>query len=305
MATVISFTTAKKMVISTLQASRTAWAAVTDGSNRQYMSDDQLFNAILTADGIVCTAIANAMQSPFQSTFVQTSGALTAPAQPLPARNGALLKVLVASGFDNTFTSSDVSVPNNYVTIANHGFITGQKVQLTTSGSLPTGLSLATDYYVIRISSSTFRFATTPYNAFNGTAVTMSGAGSGTDTVTSQYVEGTEGQTKDEVVQAWQDPTVFASQGRSGACGFWFIEGDQCYCSSPTFKVVYTDYTLTASPQAPEPFLIGVVAGAIEILAQDGGDAGLYQYYQNIFNQNLQSIAQGATVLPPISAYKG
>lgn len=304
MATAISFNTAKSMVISTLQASQTPWATTVDGSNEQFSSNDEVANAILTADGIICTTIANAMQSPYQTTFALTTTAQNAPAQSLPARNGTILKVLVASGFDNTFASTDVSVPNNYVTIASHGFITGQKVQLTTSGTLPTGLSLATDYYIIRVSSSIFKFATNPFNAFAGTAVTMSGAGSGTNTVTSQYIEGTFGKSKDEVVEAWQNVGVFTTLGRSGACGYVFIEGDIVYCSSPTFKVVYTDYTLTASPQAPEPFLDAVVSGAIAILAKDGSDAELAMVNEKQFQMYLQAIAGGATVLPAIQVYK-
>jgi len=304
MATALSFTTAKKMVIAALQASQSAWSATVDGSVESYNSDDEIYNAILTADGIVCTAIANAMQSPFQSTFIQTSGALTAPAQPLPARNGALLKVQVTSGFDNTFTSADVFVGSNYIEISNHGFITGQMVRLTNAGTLPTGLSAGVDYYIIRLSSSTYRFATTSFNAGAGIGITMTGVGSGTTTVTSQYIEGTQGRTKDEVFEAWNNPTVFTTQGRSGACGFWFIEGDQAYSSSPLFKVVYTDYTLTAAPQAPEPYLEAVVSGAIEILAKDGSDAGLAEFNGQQFKMYLGQIAQGATILAPIQQYK-
>lgn len=64
------------MVISILQASQTAYATTVDGSNRQYSSSTEIDNAILTADGEICTIIARTIQSPYQTTFITTSSAL-------------------------------------------------------------------------------------------------------------------------------------------------------------------------------------------------------------------------------------
>jgi len=64
-----------------------------------------------------------------------------------------------------------------------HGFYTGLKVALTTSGVLPTGLS-ATDYYVIRVTAATFQIASSQANAAAGTAVTFSDNGTGNQTFT-------------------------------------------------------------------------------------------------------------------------
>ncbi len=309
MATVIDFDSAKKSVVSILQASSTAFGSGTtgnapDGSNRQYSSSAEINAALLTADGEVCTLIAKTMQSPFQSTFIQTSAALPAPKSPLPARVGTILSVLTQDGNTVTFSSGDVSVGTNLVTMTTGDLlVTGQKVQLTTSGTLPTGLSLATDYYVIRVSSTSIRFATSAWNAFQGTAVTMSGAGSGTNTITGQYIEGTQADSKDRVMQAFYLTSLFA-RSQNGACNFWFIEGDEIYTSSPNCKVVYTDYTLTSSPQAPQSYLHAVVAGAVAELLKDGGDDQLAGYYQAQYQSYLQEIASGAKVLPEISQYK-
>lgn len=304
MATALTFATAKSMVISMLQASLTPYSASVDGSNAQYSSQTEIDNAILTADGEVCSLIARTIQSPFQSTFIQTSSALPAPKSPLPARIGAILSVLTQDGGTQTFTSADVNVSANQILVTNHGLVTGQKVQLTTSGTLPTGLSLATDYYVIRITASTFKFATSSWNAFQGTAVTMSAVGSGTNTITGQYVEGTQADSKDTITQAYSLTSLFA-QSQNGANNFWFIEGDEIYTSSPNCKVVYTDYTLTSSPQAPQTYLHAVVAGAIAELVKDGSDNQMAGYYQGQYQSYLTSIAQGSMVLPEIAAYKG
>lgn len=64
-----------------------------------------------------------------------------------------------------------------------HGFVTAQKVQLTTTGTLPTGLSLATDYYIIRVDADNYKFATSVANAQGGTAISWTDDGSGIHTV--------------------------------------------------------------------------------------------------------------------------
>lgn len=68
-------------------------------------------------------------------------------------------------------------------TLTAHGLNTGDPVYLTTTGALPTGLSINTIYYVIRVDANTFRLATTFANANAGTAITTSGSQSGTHTL--------------------------------------------------------------------------------------------------------------------------
>lgn len=58
------------------------------------------------------------------------------------------------------------------------------RVQFTTSGVLPTGLSVGTDYYVIKVTDTTIKVATSYANAVAGTAVGITnGTGSGTNTL--------------------------------------------------------------------------------------------------------------------------
>lgn len=67
------------------------------------------------------------------------------------------------------------------VTRVGHGFIVGQAVSFTTNGSLPTGVSVGTVYYIIAagFTADTFQFSTT----LGGAAVNTSGAQSGTHKV--------------------------------------------------------------------------------------------------------------------------
>ena len=69
------------------------------------------------------------------------------------------------------------------VTLSAHGFQTGDMIYLTTTGALPTGLSQNTIYFVINVTSSTFRLATSAANAAAGTAINTSGSQSGTHTL--------------------------------------------------------------------------------------------------------------------------
>lgn len=66
-------------------------------------------------------------------------------------------------------------------------FQTGDRVQLTTSGALPTGLSLATNYFVIvyqRKTTLRIKLASSLANALAGTAINFTTTGSGTMTIT-------------------------------------------------------------------------------------------------------------------------
>jgi len=88
------------------------------------------------------------------------------------------------------------SIANGASAIVNkpsHGLVEGDAVYLTTTGALPTGLSINTTYYVKLIDANNFRLSTgrtattTVSNAAasftTGTAITTSTAGSGTHTV--------------------------------------------------------------------------------------------------------------------------
>lgn len=88
-----------------------------------------------------------------------------------------------------TFNPSTEAVPaanwntgTSQVTVANV-YTTGEKFQLTTSGSLPAGLSLNTDYFAIFVDATHIRVASTRVNAFAGTFITLTTQGSGNHTL--------------------------------------------------------------------------------------------------------------------------
>ncbi len=75
------------------------------------------------------------------------------------------------------------AIGSNQITVPDDNFpYQGQKVQVTTTGVLPTGISAATDYFVIRVSATLISLATSQANANAGTVMAIS-AGSGVHTL--------------------------------------------------------------------------------------------------------------------------
>lgn len=90
-----------------------------------------------------------------------------------------------AAGGTFGFVDGDVTVGSDSVAETGHGFVTGDLVQLTSTGTLPAGLALATDYYIIRVDADNIKFAASAYDAEWGIPVDITAAaGGGTHTVT-------------------------------------------------------------------------------------------------------------------------
>lgn len=67
------------------------------------------------------------------------------------------------------------------VTLSSHGLANGNKVYLTTTGALPTGISASTRYYVVNATVNTFQLSAT----LGGSAINTTGTQSGTHTLFS------------------------------------------------------------------------------------------------------------------------
>lgn len=83
---------------------------------------------------------------------------------------------------DDTVESVDAGADT--LTLTAHGLQTGDgPVRVSTSGSLPTGLSGGTDYYVIKVDADTIKLSTTLAGSYAGTVNGISSTGSGTHTL--------------------------------------------------------------------------------------------------------------------------
>jgi len=132
------------------------------------MLGEGTWNAIVSGSGLT---------RPFSGATSQGVG--TGSAKMLPYGNtwGGIKSISYA---DKTFTA----ISGNAATIASHNYNTGVSCQLTTTGTLPTGLSLFTTYYIVVIDANTIKFATSLANAIAGVTLSpTNGTGSGTHTV--------------------------------------------------------------------------------------------------------------------------
>jgi hypothetical protein len=126
------------------------------------------------------------------------------------------------------------AVSGNIMTITGHAFNhSGVPVQM--SGSLPTGLSTLTTYYVIYLSANTYSLATTQANALAGTAITLSSTTTG------------------GVVTQWADPDaatrIAPSTGGSTGVVAGSLQADQMQGHIHTETVVVS---LTGSQLGPQ-----------------------------------------------------
>jgi hypothetical protein len=85
------------------------------------------------------------------------------------------------SSYTKTFLDAGVNTGTETITIASHGFTTGDMVMLSNSGgTLPTGLAAATTYYVVGATTNTLQLSAT----YGGSAINITAAaGGGTHTI--------------------------------------------------------------------------------------------------------------------------
>lgn len=88
----------------------------------------------------------------------------------------------ITASASNAVATMTVATPC-VVTVTSHGLALGEKIYFTTTGALPTGLSVNTAYYAIPINANTFNLASSGANAFAGTKIATSGTQSGTHTM--------------------------------------------------------------------------------------------------------------------------
>lgn len=131
------------------------------------------------------------------SSFVAPSATGQAAAGQIPgtatndsATAGNVGEVLISVTNLNTSTVTISNASPGVISWTTHGLNIGSGLNFTTSGGLPTGLSVGTNYYVCTtgFGVNSFSVATSVDNAFAGTCVNTSSAGSGTHTAISEVI---------------------------------------------------------------------------------------------------------------------
>lgn len=164
-------------------------------------------------------------------------------------------------GFGDTFTadaSTDIITMTSTANIPSN-ILTGTRVRLTTTTTLPAGLALATDYYVIKVTDSTFKLATSYANAVAGTAIDITSAGTGTHTMSRLLPRYTNG--------AGVQAIFFNSNATALGAG------------TPNLSLGYTNSAQVASRATPTVLPIGKTAASnSHILYTGATGAGKYNY---------------------------
>lgn len=138
------------------------------------------FCALLIATGALADGVFVAPAPPGQFPGTATNDAATA------GKVGEIAAA-VASGTSATVTISNASPAvitwtGHPYTINSTGIIAAGVINFTTTGGLPTGLVVGTNYYAVPIDANTLHVATSVANALAGTFINTSSAGSGTHT---------------------------------------------------------------------------------------------------------------------------
>jgi len=163
-------------------------------------------------------------------------------------------------GYGDTFTADASTDTLTYTSTTNipSNILTGTRVQLTTTTTLPGGLALATNYYVIKVTDGTCKLATSYANAIAGTAINITDAGTGTHTISRLLPRYTNGAG----VQA-----IFFNSNAT-ALG----------AATPNLSLGYTNSVQTGSRATPGVLPVGKTAASNSLVLYSGTGAGKYNY---------------------------
>ena len=129
-------------------------------------------------------------------------------------------------------------------------------LRFTTTTTLPTGLSLDTTYYAVRVSATTCRVATSLANVDTATVIAYTDAGTGTHTATV-YI-GERQPTHGAGVQAFLTPSVALGAG------------------TPNIQITYTDAAGNAGNTTPTTLPISNASAPIGQIEYSGTGAGKF-----------------------------
>jgi hypothetical protein len=129
-------------------------------------------------------------------------------------------------------------------------------VRFTTTTTLPTGLSLNTTYYLVRVSATTARVATSLANVDSGTVVAYTDAGTGTHTMTVYL--GERAPSHGAGVQAFLTPSVALGAG------------------TPNITLTYTDAAGNTGNTTPATLPQSNATAPIGQIEYSGTGAGKY-----------------------------
>ena len=198
----------------------------------------------------------------------------------MPAASVGVDKVITVKRIDDTdiqtdtFVDGDVTVGTDIINVGSHPFTTLQRVQLTTSGTLPTGLATSTNYWVIYVDANNIKLASSLANAQAGTAVDITAAsGGGTHTITSQR----NTVTVDAYLSETIDGNTQFTLERQNEASRLYCDGTEWFSVAHNFKV-------------PQAVYLGAESDGTKIINTNGN---ILQYIGNV-SKNFDIYHNGA-----------
>lgn len=183
--------------------------------------------------------------------FYRVTSVTTTTAQATTNTLGRSATFTADAGTDLMTYTSTTNLPSN--------ILTGTRVRLTTTTTLPAPLATATDYYVIRMSDTTFELATSYANAITGTQIDITTTGTGTHTIT------------------WLLPRY--TNGAGVQAIFFNPAATAMGAATPNLSLGYTNSAQVASRATPTVLPIGKSAASnSHILYTGATGTGKYNY---------------------------
>jgi hypothetical protein len=185
----------------------------------------------------------------------------------------------------SAFSTFTADASTDICTHLNINLLPYTRCQLTTTTTLPAGLSLATDYYIIRVTDLTIKFATSYANAVAGTAVDITSAGTGTHTINTLYPRYTNG---------------------AGVQGIlWNTNATPLGAATPNLSFPsYTNSAQTTGRATPTVLPVGKTAASNTLVLYSGTGVGKYGPYMPL-QSNDAGIAKVDNVQISVSYVSG
>jgi hypothetical protein len=157
----------------------------------------------------------------------------------------------------SAFSTFTADAGTDICTHSNINLFPYTRVQLTTTTTLPAGLATATDYYVIKVSDTTIKFATSYANAVAGTAIDITDAGTGTHTINTLLPRYTSGAGVQSII--------------------WVNNATPLGAATPTLQLDnYTNAAQSSGRATPTTLPTGKTAAANGLIPYSGTGAGKY-----------------------------
>lgn len=157
----------------------------------------------------------------------------------------------------SAFSDFTADAGTDVLTHSNINLFPYTRVQVSTTTTLPGGLAAATDYYVIKVSDTECKLATSYANAVAGTNIDITTAGSGTHTINTLLPRYTSG---------------------AGLMAFlWNTNATAMGAATPNLSFpAYTNSAQTGSRATPTVLPVGKTAAANGLVLYSGTGAGKY-----------------------------